>query len=334
MKRFATDDSRGPASATNGKQTSHPRDENNSNSATESPMAELNECIDLLWIYATGFDHKEVSDEQLRLHFVQFGSPQEINVIEEYANIDDADNQKNAFVYCQVKMSKYEETVEAVSKFNQVYHQKGLENLVVMRYKPKDLRDFDDRFVPNGVELEDIPDTDEAKKGLQPFLESIPGIRCVSILLLTPERNDDPPRFNVYFETVDMADTLIMLRQARYPAANNQTIRFLQVPRNSETMSHAKAMKTPYVPPKCIDPEKNKKLRCNFDVRRGYQDGYRKTMSNIQDVIQQYLAGAPPAVADGKKMATAINKMIAKPVPTNPPASVTCNVCPPTAAAH
>ena len=91
MKRFATDDSRGPASATNGKQTSHPRDENNSNSATESPMAELNECIDLLWIYATGFDHKEVSDEQLRLHFVQFGSPQEINVIEEYANIDDAE---------------------------------------------------------------------------------------------------------------------------------------------------------------------------------------------------------------------------------------------------
>ena len=103
-------------------------------------------------------------------------------------------------------------------------------------------------------------------------------------VLLFCRRNDDPPRFNVYFETVDMADTLIMLRQARYPAANNQTIRFLQVPRNSETMSHAKAMKTPYVPPKCIDPEKNKNLRCNFDVRRGYQDGYRKTMSNIQDV--------------------------------------------------
>ena len=84
-------------------------------------------------------------------------------------------------------MSKYEETTEALTKFDKVYHQKGLEKLVVMRYKPRGLRDLEDKYVPNGVELQNVPDTAEAKKSLQPFLESIPGIRCVSILLLTPE---------------------------------------------------------------------------------------------------------------------------------------------------
>jgi len=316
MKRFSDD----PSRATNGKS---PLKEHGSASKSDMSLAEIvSQHHDLLWIYATGFDHKEVSDEQLRLHFAQFGSPQEIVIVEEYSSHDDAEHQKDAFVYCQVRMSKYEETVEAVTKFNQVYHQKGLENLVVMRYKPKELRDIDDRYVPNGVELEHVPDTAAAKKGLQPFLESIPGIRCVSILLLTPERNDDPPRFNVYFETVDMADTLLLLGEARYPAANNQLIKFAIVPRNSETMSHAKAMKSAYVPPKCIDPEVNNKLKCNFDVTRGYQDGYRKTMNNIQDIIQQYLASSPAAVVDHKKMAAAVNKMIAKPVPLKPPASV------------
>ncbi len=84
-------------------------------------------------------------------------------------------------------MSKFSETIDAVKRFNKVYHQKGMEDLVVMRYKARKFRDVHDKYVPNGVELVNVPDTSEAKKGLQPLLESIPGIKCVSILLLTPE---------------------------------------------------------------------------------------------------------------------------------------------------
>ena len=91
------------------------------------------------------------------------------------------------FVYCEVKMSKFLETVQAVNNFNKVYHQHGLEKMVVMRYKPRELRDIENKFVPNGVELVDVEDTSEAKRGLQSFLEDIPTIKCVSILLLTPE---------------------------------------------------------------------------------------------------------------------------------------------------
>ena len=84
-------------------------------------------------------------------------------------------------------MSKFMETVEAVANFNKVYHQQGLEKIVVMRYKPRILRDIEDKYVPNGVELCDVRDTPESKRGLQAFLEDIPTIKCTSILLLTPE---------------------------------------------------------------------------------------------------------------------------------------------------
>ena len=80
-----------------------------------------------------------------------------------------------------------------------------------------------------------------------------------------------------------MADVLILLGKVKYPITGT-TVRMIRVPRNAETMSHGKAMKEPFSPPLPVDPELNKTFKCQFDVKKGFQDGYRKSMNNIQEV--------------------------------------------------
>ena len=55
----------------------------------ESSLADVLECEQLLKLFATGFD-SSVTDEVLLSYFSQFGSPQEICIIEEFETLEDS----------------------------------------------------------------------------------------------------------------------------------------------------------------------------------------------------------------------------------------------------